>query len=230
MRWTQAGLPSSPCSFALTGRAGFEPVNINLQRWLDRWVGIALCAAVSAIDAITSRIRPTPANADTAPRAIVIILLSEMGSLVLAHDMFTRLKTRYPNTQLHALLFGKNREILDLMRVIDTANIHTVDDTSVGGLLRSLWKAIGDLKIRNARYKTEDAPVDMTCSCYTCKNFSRAYMHHLDRCGEMLGPMLASIHNLHYYLNLMQEVRDALDTERFAEFVKQFHADRARGV
>ena len=93
-----------------------------------------------------------------------------------------------------------------------------------------MFTRFGDLKIRNARYKTEDAPVDMTCTCYTCKNFSRAYMHHLDRCGEMLGPMLSSIHNLHYYLNLMQEVRDALDAGRFAEFVTQFHADRARGV
>ena len=93
-----------------------------------------------------------------------------------------------------------------------------------------MFTRFGDLKIRNARYKTEDAPVDMTCTCYTCKNFSRAYMHHLDRCGEMLGPMLSSVHNLHYYLNLMQEVRDALDAGRFAEFVTQFHADRARGV
>ena len=93
-----------------------------------------------------------------------------------------------------------------------------------------MFTRFGDLKIRNARYKTEDAPVDMTCSCYTCKNFSRAYMHHLDRCGEMLGPMLASIHNLHFYLNLMQEVRDSLDIGHFAEFVTQFHVDRARGV
>ena len=93
-----------------------------------------------------------------------------------------------------------------------------------------MFTRFGDLKIRNARYKTEDAPVDMTCSCYTCKNFSRAYMHHLDRCGEMLGPMLASIHNLHYYLNLMQEVRDALDAGRFGAFVTQFHIDRVRGV
>jgi queuine tRNA-ribosyltransferase len=93
-----------------------------------------------------------------------------------------------------------------------------------------MFTRFGDLKIRNARYKTEDAPVDSTCTCYTCRNFSRAYMHHLDRCGEMLGPMLASIHNLHYYLNLMQEVRDALDAGRFGKFVAQFHADRVRGV
>jgi queuine tRNA-ribosyltransferase len=93
-----------------------------------------------------------------------------------------------------------------------------------------MFTRFGDLKIRNARYKTEEAPVDATCTCYTCRNFSRAYMHHLDRCGEMLGPMLASIHNLHYYLNLMQEVRDALDAGRFGEFVLQFKADRLRGV
>ncbi|MDO9260253.1 MAG: tRNA guanosine(34) transglycosylase Tgt [Polaromonas sp.] len=93
-----------------------------------------------------------------------------------------------------------------------------------------MFTRFGDLKIRNARYKTEEAPVDSTCSCYTCKNFSRAYMHHLDRCGEMLGPMLSSIHNLHYYLNLMREVREALDVGRFGAFVVQFRADRARGV
>ena len=93
-----------------------------------------------------------------------------------------------------------------------------------------MFTRFGDLKIRNARYKTEEAPVDASCSCYTCRNFSRAYMHHLDRCGEMLGPMLSSIHNLHYYLNLMQEVRDALDAGRFGAFTRQFKADRQRGV
>jgi queuine tRNA-ribosyltransferase len=93
-----------------------------------------------------------------------------------------------------------------------------------------MFTRFGDLKIRNARYKTEDAPVDATCTCYTCRNFSRAYMHHLDRCGEMLGPMLSSIHNLHYYLNLMQEVRDALDAGKFGAFVLRFKQDRQRGV
>ena len=93
-----------------------------------------------------------------------------------------------------------------------------------------MFTRFGELKIRNARYKTEEQPVDSTCSCYTCKNFSRAYMHHLDRCGEMLGPMLASIHNLHYYLHLMQEIRDALDAGRFNEFAGQFSTDRLRGV
>ena len=96
-----------------------------------------------------------------------------------------------------------------------------------------LFTRFGDLRLRNARYKTDERPVDETCTCYTCKTFSRAYLHHLDRCGEMLGPMLTSIHNLHYYLNLMQEARDALDLPGeggFAAFQAKFAADRARGV
>jgi len=93
-----------------------------------------------------------------------------------------------------------------------------------------MFTRFGDLKIRNARYKADEQPVDATCSCYTCRQFSRAYLHHLDRCGEMLGPMLNSIHNLHYYLNLMSEVRAALDTGNFGDFVLQFHLDRQRGI
>jgi queuine tRNA-ribosyltransferase len=101
----------------------------------------------------------------------------------------------------------------------------------------------GDLKIRNARHKTDEKPIDETCACYACagssgvpwseggrEGFSRAYLHHLDRCGEMLGPMLTSIHNLHYYLNLMAEVRAALDAGQLSAFVTQFRTDRARGV
>jgi queuine tRNA-ribosyltransferase len=93
-----------------------------------------------------------------------------------------------------------------------------------------LFTRFGDLRLRNARYKTDERPVDETCSCHCCKNFSRAYLHHLDRCGEMLGPMLTSIHNLHYYVNLMREVRSALDEGRFESFRAAFKADRLRGV
>ena len=70
----------------------------------------------------------------------------------------------------------------------------------------------------------------MSCACSTCARFSRAYLHHLDRCNEMLGPMLASVHNLQYYVNLMREIRAALDAGEFAAFARQFRADRARGV
>jgi len=93
-----------------------------------------------------------------------------------------------------------------------------------------LFTRFGDLRIRNARYKTDEQPIDMTCSCHACANFSRAYLHHVERCGEMLAPMLASIHNLHYYVNLMREVREALDAGVFGAFVKRFHEDRQRGV
>jgi queuine tRNA-ribosyltransferase len=105
----------------------------------------------------------------------------------------------------------------------------------------TLFTRYGDLKIRNARHRIDERPLDESCSCYACRGeagadgsvtggFSRAYLHHLERCGEMLAPMLASIHNLHYYLNLMREVRQALDAGRFAAFVQQFKQDRARGV
>lgn len=93
-----------------------------------------------------------------------------------------------------------------------------------------LFTRFGDLRLRNARYRTDESPIDATCGCHTCAKFSRAYLHHLDRCNEMLGPMLASIHNLHYYLNLMREVREALDAGDFAGFAQRFVADRARGL
>ena len=93
-----------------------------------------------------------------------------------------------------------------------------------------MFTRFGDIKIKNARYREDTAPLDATCSCYACKNFSRAYLHHLHRTGEILGARLNTIHNLHYYLELMQEMRDALDGNTFSAFVVQFHADRARGV
>jgi queuine tRNA-ribosyltransferase len=92
-----------------------------------------------------------------------------------------------------------------------------------------LFTRYGDVKIKNARYKDDDQPLDASCACYTCQNFSRAYLHHLHRCGEILGARLNTIHNLHYYLELMQDLRNAIDAHRFAEFRIQFAADRARG-
>lgn len=107
----------------------------------------------------------------------------------------------------------------------------------------TIFTRYGDLKIRNARHKTDHQPLDPSCTCHACAGasgvsweqggrdgFSRAYLHHLDRCGEMLGPMLTTIHNLHYYLNLMQEVRNALEAGNFTEMRARFKAERARGV
>ncbi len=93
-----------------------------------------------------------------------------------------------------------------------------------------LFTRFGDLKIRNARHRDDERPLDPSCGCQACAGFSRAYLHHLDRCNEMLGPMLASIHNLHYYVNLMREIRVALEAGTFDAFRLQFVADRARGV
>ncbi len=93
-----------------------------------------------------------------------------------------------------------------------------------------LFTRFGDLRLRNSRYKHDRSALDPSCACYTCQHFSRAYLHHLDRCGEMLGGMLCSMHNVHYYLNLMQEMRDALDAHRFSDWVQRFHQDRARSV
>jgi len=93
-----------------------------------------------------------------------------------------------------------------------------------------LFTRFGDLRIRNARYKQDEAPIDPSCGCVCCARFSRAYLHHLDRCGEMLGPMLASVHNLHYYVDLMRQIREALEAQRFAAFAEQFRLDRRRGV
>ena len=107
----------------------------------------------------------------------------------------------------------------------------------------TLFTRYGDLKMRNARHKSDPQPIDPSCTCHACAGaagvawddggrdgFSRAYLHHLDRCGEMLGPMLTTVHNLHYYLNLMREVREALDAGQFSAFRAKFKADRARGV
>jgi len=84
----------------------------------------------------------------------------------------------------------------------------------------------GVLNIRNARHAADTAPVDPDCGCYTCRHYSRAYLRHLDRCGEILGPRLATLHNLHYYLNLMARMRVAIEAREFGAFRAAFQAAR----
>lgn len=93
-----------------------------------------------------------------------------------------------------------------------------------------LFTRYGDIKIRNARYAKDLRPLDPECDCPCCCGFTRAYLHHLQKVNEILGARLNSLHNLHYYLHLMAEIRQALDEGRFAEFRKRFYEDRARGV
>jgi queuine tRNA-ribosyltransferase len=88
----------------------------------------------------------------------------------------------------------------------------------------------GDLRIRNARFKADTGPIDPQCDCYTCRNFSRSYLHHLHRSGEMLGARLNSIHNLHFYQDFTARLREALEQERFETWRGQFLAQRQQGV
>lgn len=94
----------------------------------------------------------------------------------------------------------------------------------------NLFTSRGPLKLRNAKHKTSTLPIDEACSCYTCQNFSRAYLHHLDKCNEILGSQLNTIHNLHFYQQHMSRIRQAIEEQRLDEFAQQFYAEQARGV
>ena len=89
-----------------------------------------------------------------------------------------------------------------------------------------LFTRFGVVKIRNAKYEFDNRPLDEECGCYTCQNYSRAYLRHLDKCQEMLGSRLNTIHNLYYYLSLMQGLRDAIEKQELAGFVKEFYRQR----
>ena len=86
-----------------------------------------------------------------------------------------------------------------------------------------LYTSKGILKIRNSRYKDDIQAVDVNCGCYTCQNYSRAYLRHLDKCGEILYSRLSTIHNLYYYQQLMRDIRNAIENERFEEFATDFY-------
>ncbi len=85
----------------------------------------------------------------------------------------------------------------------------------------------GTLRIRNARHKDDTGPLQADCECYTCQNYSRSYLRHLDKCGEMLGSRLNTIHNLHFYLNLMRRIRAAIEAGEFFRFDREFRARQA---
>lgn len=87
-----------------------------------------------------------------------------------------------------------------------------------------LFTSHGVIKIRNSSYKTDLKPLDENCNCYTCQNFSRSYLHHLDKCGEALGARLNSLHNLKYYQNLMHNIRQAIELNNLAGFVSDFYS------
>jgi queuine tRNA-ribosyltransferase len=85
-----------------------------------------------------------------------------------------------------------------------------------------LFTRFGNVKIKNARYKDDTGPLDPDCTCHTCRHFTRAYLHHLHRVGEILGARLNTIHNLHYYQELMQSLRQAIEAGTLTRFVADF--------
>ena len=93
-----------------------------------------------------------------------------------------------------------------------------------------IYTSKGILKIRNSRYQDDTRPLDERCDCYTCRNYSRSYIRHLDKCGEILGSRLTTIHNLYYYQQLMRDIRAAIEEDRFDAFADEFYAQQAEGI
>lgn len=93
-----------------------------------------------------------------------------------------------------------------------------------------LFTNTGVVKIRNSQYEFDTRPLDEVCACYTCQNYSRSYLRHLDKCKEMQGARLNTIHNLYYYLKLMQDMRDAIENSEFDNFVRQFYQLRSKAM
>ena len=122
---------------------------------------------------------------------------------------------------------GKPEDIIEAVRrgvdmfdcVIPTRNART----------GFLYTRNGVIKIRNSRYQDDTRPLDEECGCYTCRHYSRAYLKHLDKCGEILGCRLNTIHNLHYYQDLMRDIRQAIEENRFEAFADEFYARQATG-
>ena len=137
-------MPRPGGGLALAARAQISdvPLNIKFQRAVDRYAGMPICALLSIVERLRTLFvgKQTPPM----PRKILVILLSEMGSLVLAHPMFARLQKEYPDATLHALLFHKNREVLDLLQVMPPEHVLTINDRSLTAFaldsLRVIWR------------------------------------------------------------------------------------------
>lgn len=94
----------------------------------------------------------------------------------------------------------------------------------------TIFTSRGVLKLRNARFRTDTTPLDDNCDCYTCQNYSRAYLHHLSKCGEILGSRLNTIHNVRFYLHLMEDIRAAIEADRFDQFATEFYSLQSKGL
>ena len=136
----------------------------------------------------------------------------------LTHDMPTD-KPRY------LMGVGKPEDLVEgVLRGVDMFDCVMPTRNARNG---TLFTTTGVVKIRNSANRTNTGPLDSDCACYTCQHYSRAYLHHLDRCNEMLGAQLNTIHNLHYYQQLMQGLREAIENGTLQTFVKTFYAKRS---
>lgn len=145
------------------------------------------------------------------------------------YRMLTELKDMLPAEKPHYLMGVGTPEgmVHGVANGVDMFDCVMPTRNARNGWIFTQW---GDVKIKNARYKDDKKPLDEECECYACRNFSRAYLHHLHRVGEILGARLNTIHNLHYYQELMRQMRRAIEEDRFEDFRLEFAAKRARGV
>ncbi len=135
------------------------------------------------------------------------------------------MSTRLPEDRPHYLMgVGTPEDIVEsVRRGIDMFDCVMPTRNARNG---HLFTHDGKVRIRNASHKKDTGPVDPACGCYTCRNYSRAYLHHLHRCNEILGARLATLHNLYYYQQLMAAIRAAIEADRFDAFRQDFYAQR----
>ena len=135
------------------------------------------------------------------------------------------LKTRLPSENARYLMgVGKPEDLVEAVaRGIDMFDCVIPTRNARNGYL---YTSSGVLRIRNQQYQHDSRPIDDQCDCYTCQNYSRAYLKHLDRCGEMLGGRLNTIHNLSYFHRLMKTMRKAIIAGEFSRFYDEFYTLR----
>lgn len=135
--------------------------------------------------------------------------------------LLPELPARHPR---YLMGVGKPADIVEAVRLgVDMFDCVIPTRNARNGFL---FTRHGTLKIRNSQYRRDTRPIDEQCGCYTCQHYSRAYLRHLDTCGEILGARLNTLHNLHYYQELMRDIRTAIEQGRFAGFYHDFHRQR----
>ena len=197
-------------------------MNIELQRTLDRWVGVPLCAGFTLVDKLCALFRRKPGE----PKKILVILLSEMGSLVLAQPMFNRIRDRYPKAEIHMLMFSKNKEVLELMGVVEKEHIIGLNDKKLSAFLVDTIKAL--LKLRSARF---DVVIDCELFARTSSLFSwmtgapvKVGFHPHTQEGLYRGGFITRPVNYNPYAHLSQQLLSLVESiESTDKPVAKFH-------